>query len=152
MFVRSVKLKKPRLLLAAVILVLCGLVAAAVIASAKRTPRVYRMSTEEERQEFLSSMGWKVSEEYIECRSVTIPEEFTEVYENYNALQKQQGFDLESYKGKTVEVYTYEVYNYEGHEDKHCMICMLMVCDGVLIGGDVCCTELGGFMTGLKKS
>ena len=152
MFVRSVKLKKPRLLLAAVILVLCGLVAAAVIASAKRTPRVYRMSTEEERQEFLSSMGWKVSEEYIECRSVTIPEEFNEVYENYNALQKQQGFDLESYKGKTVEVYSYEVYNYEGHEDKHCMICTLMVCDGVLIGGDVCCTELGGFMTGLKKS
>ena len=151
MFIRSVKLKKPRLLLAVVVLALCGAVAVLVVLSARRSPVVYNMRTEEERQEFLASMGWEVSEKYTECRSVTVPEEFSEVYESYNALQKQQGFDLERYKGRTVEVYTYEVYNYEGHEDKGCMICTLMVCDGVLIGGDVCCTELGGFMTGLKK-
>ena len=41
--------------------------------------------------------------------------------------------------------------NYEGHTEKDCMKLTLIVYNGELIGGDVCCTELGGFMQGLKR-
>ncbi len=153
MFVKTVKVKKPCAALAgAVAILLCIIVVIAVIIGKAGKPTVYTLKTETQRQDFLKSMGWTVSEKYTECKVVTIPEEFNDVYEEYNKLQKKQGFDLEKYKGKTVEVYTYQVYNYSGHEDKDCMICNLMICDGVLIGGDVCCTELDGFIQGLKNS
>ena len=58
---------------------------------------------------------------------------FNKVYKNYNDLQKDQGFNLEKYKGKTVEIYTYSVYNYDGYEDKDCIKCNLLVCDVVLV-------------------
>ena len=152
MFIRSVKLKRP-MLWAAIAAVLIVTAAVFLIGAArKESAPVYSMTTEAERQRFIADMGWKTSEKYTECRSVTIPAEWNEVYEQYNKLQKQQGFDLEKFKGKTVEVYTYPVLNYEGHTDKGCMQLTLMVCSGELIGGDVCCTELDGFMQGLKKS
>ena len=108
------------------------------------------MKDEKERQSFLKEMGWEVSEEYTECKVVIIPDEFNEVYEKYNDLQKKQGFDLSKYKGKTVEIYTYEVRNYPDHEKN--MVCNLMIYEDVLIGGDVSCVEIDGFMQGLKKA
>lgn len=153
MFIKTIKVKKPAVALAAAAaIILCIIIVIAVIIGLMGKPTVYTLKTEAQRQEFMRSMGWEVSEEYLECRVVTIPEEWNDVYEEYNKLQKEQGFDLEKYKGKTVEVYTYQVYNYEGHENKDCMVCNLMICDGVLIGGDVCCTELDGFMQGLKAA
>ena len=71
------------------------------------------------------------------------------MYDGYNKLQKEQGFDLSDYKGKKAEVYSYPVYNYKGHKD--CITLTLIGCDGVLIGGDVSCSELDGFMQGLKQ-
>ncbi len=94
-------------------------------------------------------MGWEVSDEYDECKAVTIPKEFNEVYEKYNKLQKQQGFDLEDYKGKTAEVYTYAVKNYGNKKQE--VRANLIVCEGQLVGGDVCSAELDGFMQGLRK-
>ena len=151
MFIRSVKLKRPRLWLGAAVAVVIALVVWAAVGAAGKHPRSYTLKTEADRQQFIRDMGWETSKEYSECRSVDLPADWSEVYEQYNKLQKQQGFDLEPYKGRTVEVYTYPVYNYEGHTDKECMQLTLMVCDDTLIGGDVCCTELGGFMQGLKK-
>ena len=151
MFIRSVKLKRPKLWLSAAAAVIIALVVWAVIGAAGKHPKAYTLKTEADRQQFIREMGWETSKEYTECRSVDLPADWSEVYEQYNKLQKQQGFDLEPYKGRTVEVYTYPVYNYEGHTDKDCMQLTLMVCEDKLIGGDVCCTELGGFMQGLKK-
>ncbi len=152
MFVKTVKVKKPGAALAgAAAILLCIIVVIAMIIGKAGKPTVYTLKTEAQRQDFMKSMGWKVSEEYTECKVITIPEDFNDVYKKYNELQKKQGFDLEKYKGKTVEVYTYQVLNYKGHEEKDCMICNLMICDGVLIGGDVCCTELDGFIQGLKN-
>lgn len=151
MFIRSVKLKRPGMLLGITALAAAALVIWAVISASGRHPLAYTLKTEADRQQFIRDMGWQTAKEYTECRSVELPAEWSEVYDRYNELQKQQGFDLEPYKGRTVEVYTYPVYNYEGHTDKDCMQLTLMVCDDRLIGGDVCCTELGGFMQGLKK-
>ena len=35
--------------------------------------------------------------------------EFDDVYEEYNALQRKQGFDLRKYRAHTVKRYTYEL-------------------------------------------
>ncbi len=149
MFIKTVKIKS--FWAAVTVLAIVVVAAAAVLFAFKHAQEktaVYRMTNETQRQQFIKDLGWKVADEYDTCRIVIIPEEFDEVYKNYNDLQKQQGFDLAEYKGRTVEIYSYPVYNYEGEQN---VMMNLMICDGMLIGGDVCCTELDGFMHGLKK-
>ena len=153
MFVKTVKVKKPNTLITAmVIIVVCISVVLVVIACRFSKKQVYEMNSETQRQEFISEMGWETSDEYDECKVITIPEEFNDVYQNYNEIQKKQGFDLSDFKGKQAEVYVYKVKNYPGMEDKDGINCNLIVCDGQLIGGDVCSSELDGFMQGLKRS
>lgn len=149
MIVKTFKVRKKGLVICGgiliallVILIVCGIVH-------KATAKTYPMKTESERQAFMSEMGWDVSEEYTSCKVVSIPEEFNETYESYNELQKEQGFNLKKYKGEMVEIYTYAVYNYPGNSEN--VVINLMVFDGNLIGGDVSCNELDGFMQGLKN-
>ena len=61
---------------------------------------------------FLQSYGWEVNEQPCEMVQVVIPESFGDVYENYNEIQKQQGFDLSRFRGKQVSRCSYEVLNY----------------------------------------
>ncbi len=148
MYIKTVKLKRPVFMLlvtliAAGLVVLAGL--CAVKASAGR--RVYKVKTEQQRQQLIRELGWETGEKPLSHKTITIPDRFDKVYEGYNRLQKEQGFDLTPYRGKKAEVYTYKVYNYKGHKD--CMQLTLIGCGGELIAGDVCCTELDGFMQGL---
>lgn len=153
MFIKTIKVKKPNLLAAALLVVIACLLAVVALTAYRFSKKSqYTLGNEAQRQQFLKQMGWEVSGEFDECRQVLIPEQFNEVYEGYNELQKQQGFDLSAYKGKSCDVYTYKVRNYKGHEDKDDVRCNLMICDDVLIGGDVSSTELDGFMQGLKNA
>ncbi len=65
-----------------------------------------------QRVKYLESLGWQVETEPVEEQTVTIPRDFSEVYEDYNALQKSQGFDLKKYAGFEAVRYTYEVKNH----------------------------------------
>ena len=153
MFTKTIKVKKPNLLAAAMLAgVICLLTILALTAFKFAKKGSYTLENEQQRQEFLKEMGWEVGAEFDECKQILIPEEFNEVYNCYNDLQKQQGFDLSAYKGKSCDVYTYKVKNYKGHEDKGDVNCNLMICDNKLIGGDVSSTELDGFMQGLKNT
>ena len=60
---------------------------------------------------FLNAFGWEVTEDPVAIEEIVIPEEFNEIYEEYNKLQKSQDLDLTKYQGKTVRRYTYEVLN-----------------------------------------
>lgn len=100
---------------------------------------------------FISSFGWEVSEEPDEVREVIIPAEFDDVYENYNAIQKAQGYDLKEYAGERVKRWTYSVKNYPDYVDSECIKINVLVFDGEVIGGDVCSVELNGFMHGFAK-
>jgi hypothetical protein len=65
-------------------------------------------------------------------------------------VQKEQGFDLEKYKGKTVTLYTYNITNYENEDN---IIADLIVCDDLLIGADLCNPSAdNGFLVGLEKN
>ena len=70
----------------------------------------------EQRVEFLESLGWKIEREPLEEQTVVIPYKFSEVYAQYNELQLAQGFDLTKYAGCEATRYSYEVTNYPGEE------------------------------------
>lgn len=148
MYIRTLRLRKP-VLIAALLTAAAAVVLILTLTALRfaRKDRIYRVRTEAQRQAVIAELGWKTAEKPSGHKTITIPEEFDEVYKGYNALQKEQGFDLSKHKGEKAEVYTYPVYNYPGHKD--CMQITLIGCEGVLAGGDVCCTELDGFMQGL---
>ncbi len=107
-------------------------------------------ATPQERLAFIAQFGWEVDESSCESMNLFIPEEFDAVLERYNAVQKNQGYDLSAYRGRKVERYTYIVTNYPDTEDT--VYINLIVCDGQVIGGDVCCRTLGGFMHGFTPN
>lgn len=103
------------------------------------------------RIDFLRQFGWSVREEPTEVSEVIIPPEFNAVYQAYNELQIEQGFDLTPYGGKRVKRWTYTVTNYPGYDEtSDCIHANILVCDGIVIGGDICSVELGGFMHGFE--
>jgi hypothetical protein len=121
----------------------------AVVASGKASGRSIPGGNDEIRAAFLGSLGWQVDAEPLEHETVTIPYVFGDVYNNYNDIQKKQGFDLSGYRGRTVERYTYAVRNYPGVAEG--VRANLLVYKGSIIGGDVCTAALGGFMQGLAR-
>ncbi len=94
--------------------------------------------------DFLKGLGYEFSENYTE-KTFTIPIEFDMVYNNYNEIQKEAGFDLSLYKGRTCTMYTYEIYN---HPFGKCNA-NIIVYKGEIIGGDISSVNLDGFMTAL---
>lgn len=112
-------------------------------------PKKISCATAEERLEYLNSLGWQV-EKSEEMKEITIPQKFNAVYNQYNDIQAEQGFDLENYKGKKAVVYTYKVTNYEDNDN---VIADLIVCDGILIGADLCDTNAeNGFLVALAEN
>lgn len=110
---------------------------------------VLRAGNAAERLAFISQFGWDVAEDPVQVTEILIPAEFDEVYEQYNEIQKKQDLDLTPYAGKRVKKWTYAVKNHPGYEGRSDVIELnLLILDGLVIGGDVCSTELGGFIHG----
>ena len=106
--------------------------------------------TEEERQKFIRSFGWEITEEPLTVMEVKIPEEFDSIYEEYNNLQKTQGMDLTKYQGKRCKKYQYSVLNYPDRPEH--VICTLLVYDGRIIGGDISISGEESFTHGFSMS
>ncbi len=156
MFIFTARLHKKRLAAGAVALVLlCGgalalseqAAPAAVDASAAvETPT--KIKSNEDKIAYLESLGWQVSPEPIAVEELLIPTEFDESYQNYLALQQEQGFDLNEYKGKRVKRYSYEITNYPTGETG--VQVSLLIYKNKVIGGEVLSPKLDGFVHGLK--
>ena len=137
---------------AAVKVILFGSIAAAVILLAGALGRRsadgrIAAGTNEERIAYLLSLGWEVEPAPVLEQEITLPKEFPEVLQNYNEMQRQQGFDLQDYTGKKVILYTYRITN---HPDAEEADASLYVYRSRLIGGDVHSTSFTGFMTPLR--
>ncbi len=100
------------------------------------------------RVKFLTDFGWDVTTSPKETSQVKIPEETSEVFDRYNALQKGQGYDLSKYAGKKVMRYVYKINNYPGATQP--VYATLLVHKNRIIGGDVTDTAAGGHIRGFK--
>ena len=94
-------------------------------------------------------LGYEVDPQPLRSQQVVIPSQFDQTYEQYNELQKECGFDLEPYQGKTLSLYTYRATNYPGQQDV--MIDLLIDKDRAA-GGAVYSAALDGFMHGLRPA
>ena len=100
------------------------------------------------RVEYALSIGYHLSENDVSTKTVTIPAEFSDVYKQYNELQKKAGFDLEAFAGRDVTLYTYAVNNPSQAEKVYMN---LLVSGGRIIGGDICTARIDGEMRPLIK-
>lgn len=82
---------------------------------------------------YFASHGWEVEE--ICSKNITIPEDFSTVYEEYAQLQDKQGMPLREYAGKNAQLYVYEVKNYSPDNKK--LLAELLVCDDTAIASMV---------------
>ena len=154
MYVVSVKSSKLKAVVAVIVLTAFLLLGIIYIAgkkndaAEKQSKQIdLRAETAQERIAFLSQFGWSVEEDPAGVKETVIPDSFDEVYERYNELQKEQGFDLTPYCGTRVKQWSYRVLNYPGNESNSEQIrANLLVCNGVVIGGDISSTALDGFM------
>ena len=144
MFVVSVRTSKKKVLVVCCVIAIIAILAVMIGLGRNVEPVSASVSggTNEERVAYLNSLGWEVQQEPVGTKEVMIPNEFDQVFELYNTVQKQQGFDLAPYKGKICQQFCYQVTNYEADATVQAT---LLVCDGVIIGGDLSSTKEGGF-------
>lgn len=135
-----------------VLIFLGGVIAASIliIALAVGVKAGGKADEYKDRVAFLEGLGCVVDETAKEeQKSVLIPEEFSDVYINYNEVQKQCGYDLTAYKGFTLTQYTLKLSGYQGRDDVYAH---LLVYNGRIVGGDIAATALDGFMKGLENA
>ena len=106
------------------------------------------VSSNDGRVQFLKDFGWDVTTSPVESSQVKIPEETSEVFERYNALQKSQGYDLSKFAGKKVMRYVYKINNFPGATEP--VYATLLVHKNEIIGGDVTNTAAKGQIRGFK--
>lgn len=99
---------------------------------------------------FIKSLGLSPDEDNQENKTVTVPKTFSQVYENYNELQKRAGYDLSAYKGVKVTVFTYPV-GKVSHENDDDYYVTLIVYKGRIIGGDISSRNFYGEMLPLAS-
>lgn len=151
MFIVSAKFS-PRKAIAAVVACATVLILMILlISSLKGRPspgeELITAASEEERAEYLRSLGWEIETSPMETLEFMLPQPLNDSYEEYNALQKEQGFDLEPYAGMQVKRYSYRVLNYPNYPDD--VQADLYLCGDVVIGGDILYCGDSGFVATL---
>ena len=143
----KVDLKKIALILGAVAAVILGLILL-FGGDHTQTTAATPVSNNEQRVQFLESLGWEVAASPAESGQVRIPETATEVFDRYNQLQKQQGYDLSTYAGKNVMRYVYKVETFPDATEP--VYATVLVYKNQIIGGDITDTSAGGKVQGIK--
>ena len=151
MMVMTAKVDKKKIAMVAGAIVLLILGAILLFGGSDSTPTAStNVSGNDARVAFLKDFGWDVTTSPVESSQVRIPENASEVFDRYNALQKSQGYDLSAYAGKTVMRYVYRINNYPGATEP--VYATLLVYKNQIIGGDITDTASGGKVQGFKKT
>jgi len=149
MFAVSIKLSRKKVSVVALGIALVGLVVFSVYGGFYGSSSAVSIGYEKiDKINYIQSFGWEIDENSCEVNDVAIPSEFNDVYNQYNAIQLSQGFDLTKYRGVTATRYTYTVTNYPDHPQN--VKINLLVYKGRVIGGDICCITLNGFIVAFK--
>jgi hypothetical protein len=157
MYIFTTKFNKKKaviavLVLAAVliaVILIAGAVGRSNASKAKETASLSAVvKNNDQRVNYLNSLGWEVDKNPLEEQKVVIPREFSDVYKNYNEIQKSQGFDLARFGGIEAQRYTYKVLNYPDATGS--VVADIIVYKNQIIAGDVQSNAFDGFMVGLK--
>ena len=103
-----------------------------------------RADTDEEREIFFTQFDLTVDPESEEVREVIVPDPLDDVYETYNTLQKQQGFDLTKYCGKRVKSRSYAVIGAADPSIDGSWRVNLLIYQGKVIAADLAQPALNG--------
>ena len=120
----------------------------AAIATATAKYNYDKVKTEADVVSFLEQFGWSVDPSPLESLTIRIPNQFDKVMNAYNELQKNQGLDLSRYKDKDVMRYTYRVTNYPDYNGT--VYANVIVYKNKVIGGDICSSDVTGFINGFE--
>lgn len=101
-------------------------------------------STNAKRLEYISGLSAPETEEEYTEKLITVPTEFSDVYEQYNKLQKKAGFDLKKYSGENLVCYSYKFRLSDGAVN-------LLVYNGRIVGGDIADYSANGVMLPLCR-
>lgn len=143
----KVDLKKIIIILAAVAAVVLALIL--LLGGNDHTATGTTISNNDSRVKFLTDLGWEVAASPVESTQVRIPEQQSEVYARYNALQKSQGYDLSQYAGKNVMRYVYKINNFPDATEP--VYATILVYKNQVIGGDITDTSAKGNVQGFQK-
>ena len=122
MKVLSIRLSKKR---GCVFLLVIILIIALLMSSALGGKKISQQHLQQTCLEFLENRGWEVDADSEMVDEIQIPLNFSSVYQEYNQIQKEQGFDLEEYRGEVCKRFRYsatglnegkevEIYLYKG--------------------------------------
>lgn len=106
------------------------------------------MSTQEGRLRFISELGWQADPGSEQHQGVLIPDALDGIMAEYNAMQLQQGYDLNRHLGERCEQYSYVLTNYP---DSATVYITLYVQGRQLIAGDIHTASINGFMHGIER-
>ncbi len=106
------------------------------------------IKTDEDLQNFITSLGIQVKTPAYNSTEVDLPRVFDAVYSKYNDIQKQQGFDLSKYRGKSLHRYTFEITNFPSPDPAQSgkVYLTLFVHKNKVVGGDISSRDFGGFV------
>ena len=100
-------------------------------------------------EKFLLGFKIEINPSPVSFEEITIPEEFDEIYTNYNFLQIQAGLDLLDFRGMPAVRYTYKILNFPQNDGK--TVYANVICVGSKpVGGDICCPSIDGFLLPLN--
>lgn len=102
------------------------------------------------REMFLNELGWEIDPESEEYRDVVIPEKLEGVMDEYNRMQRAQGYDLSPYCGQTCRQYSYTVTNYPDYDGS--VIVTIYTVGRQVVAGDIHTASASGFMHSIKRS
>lgn len=106
------------------------------------------VKTNEDRLSFLSEYGWQAAEAPLAVEELIIPDRFDAGYDEYLALQLEQGFDLTKYAGKRIKRYTYEISNHPSGEQG--VQANLLIYKDTVVGGELLSAQPDGFLHGFS--
>lgn len=148
MFLIGFRLSKKNTLILAVILIVVFLLSLYLgyIQEYKPTENLNVCNNTDDVATYLKSFDIDFGEFQID--EITVPYEFGEVYSSYNSIQKEQGFDLSEYKGKTLTRYTAKVRNFPDSNDD--VYVEVLVFNKMIVGADIYSVSSNGFIIALK--
>lgn len=149
MNIYTIKIKKKHLV-AAVVAVGILLVALILLLPGEKAAETGVSVTIKEQADcvkYLAQLGYQTDTASSETKKVLVPKEFDAVYEAYNQMQKECGFDLSRYAGKKVDLTTCRITNWPNDE---IVLADVLVFKEKVIGGAVYTAAVDGFMYGLQ--